>query len=90
MHLRVVFLIILDDSDNFLKSKVKVKVAQLCLSTCNPIDYTVPGILQARILKCSLSLLQGIFSSQGANLSLPYRRQIPAEPQGKPPKGDEP
>ena len=30
--------------------KVKVKVAQLCLTLCNPMDYTVPGLLQARIL----------------------------------------
>ena len=27
----------------------KVKVAQSCLTLCNPRDYTVPGILQARI-----------------------------------------
>ena len=76
MHLRVVFLIIIDDSDNFLKSKVKVKVIQLCLSTCNPMDYIVHGILQARILKCNLSLLQGIFPSQGSHLGLPHHRQI--------------
>ena len=31
-------------------SKVKVKVAQLCLTLCNP-DYTVHEILQARILE---------------------------------------
>ena len=31
--------------------KVKMKVAQLCLALCNPIDYTVHGILQARILQ---------------------------------------
>ena len=30
--------------------KVKVKVAQLCPTLCNPMDYTVHGILQARIL----------------------------------------
>ena len=30
--------------------KVKVKVAQLCLTLCNPMDYTEHGILQARIL----------------------------------------
>ena len=30
--------------------KVKVKVTQLCTSLCNPMDYTVHGILQARIL----------------------------------------
>ena len=30
--------------------KVKVEVAQLCPIVCDPMDYTVPGILQARIL----------------------------------------
>ena len=29
----------------------KGKVAQLCLTLCDPTDYTVPGILQARILE---------------------------------------
>ena len=31
--------------------KVKVKVAQSCLTLCNPMDYTAHGILQARILE---------------------------------------
>ena len=31
--------------------KVKVKVAQSCLTICDPMDYTVHGILQARILE---------------------------------------
>ena len=31
--------------------KVKVKVAQLCLSLYDPVDYTLHGILQARILE---------------------------------------
>ena len=31
--------------------KVKVKVVQSCLTLCNPMDYTVHGILQARILE---------------------------------------
>ena len=30
---------------------LKVKVAQLCPTLCNPMDYTVHGILQARILE---------------------------------------
>ena len=30
---------------------LKVKVAQLCLTFCDPMDYTVDGILQARILE---------------------------------------
>ena len=31
--------------------KVKVKVIQLCPTLCNPMNYTVHGILQARILE---------------------------------------
>ena len=31
--------------------KEKMKDAQLCPTLCNPIDYTVHGILQARILE---------------------------------------
>ena len=31
--------------------KVKVKVSQLCPTLCNPMDYIVHGILQARILE---------------------------------------
>ena len=31
--------------------KVKVKVAQSCPTICIPMDYTVHGILQARILE---------------------------------------
>ena len=30
---------------------LKVKVAQSCRTLCNPMDYTVHGILQARILE---------------------------------------
>ena len=31
--------------------KVKVEVAQSCPALCDPMDYTVHGILQARILE---------------------------------------
>ena len=31
--------------------KVKVKVAQSCPTLCDPMDYTIHGILQARILE---------------------------------------
>ena len=31
--------------------EVKVKGAQSCLTLCDPMDYTVYGILQARILE---------------------------------------
>ena len=33
------------------KCKVKVKVAQLCPTLCEPMDYTVHVILQARTLE---------------------------------------
>ena len=40
----------------FIYNTVKVKVAQLCLTLCHPMDYSLPGssvhgILQARIIK---------------------------------------
>ena len=35
-----------------LLSIMKVKVAQLSLSLCDPMDYTVHGTLQAGILEC--------------------------------------
>ena len=34
-----------------LESEVKVKVSQLCPTLCDRTDYTVHGILQARILE---------------------------------------
>ena len=33
------------------KKCMKVKVAQSCLTLCDPMDYTAHGILQARILE---------------------------------------
>ena len=57
--------------------EVKVKIAQLCLTLCDPMDYTIYGILQARIVEwVSLSLLQGIFPTQGLNPGLWHCRQI--------------
>ena len=52
-------------------AKVKVLAVQLCPTYCNPIDcysvdFSVHGILQARILEWVLhSLLQGTFLAQG-------------------------
>ena len=38
--------------DGIIKSMdVKVKVAQSCLTLCNPVDYIVHGMLQIRILE---------------------------------------
>ena len=40
-----------DYFDSFGLSKVKVEVAQSCLTICDPTGYAVHGILQARILE---------------------------------------
>ena len=37
--------------DSILKIKVKVKVAHLCLTLCDSLDFTAHGIVQARILE---------------------------------------
>ena len=51
----------------------EVKVAQSCPTLCDPMKYTVHGMLQAGILGMgSLSLLQGIFPTQGSNPGLPH------------------
>ena len=68
----------------------KLKVAHSCLTLCDPMDYTVPGILQARILECSgkyyISLLQGIVPTQGYEPRSPTLQtdSLPVEPQGSP------
>ena len=54
-----------------------MKVVQSCLTLCDPMDYIVHGILQARILGwVACSLLQGIFLSQELNWGLLHCRQI--------------
>ena len=55
---------------------MKVTVPQSCLALWDPMDYIVPGILQARILEWVLSLLQGIFPTQGSNPGLLHCRWI--------------
>ena len=37
--------------DDTTMAEVKVKFTQLCPTLCNPMDYTVHGILQARLLE---------------------------------------
>ena len=58
--------------------KVKVKVAQSCPILCIPMDFTFHGILQTKILEwvALLSLLQGIFPTQGLNPGLLHCRRI--------------
>ena len=40
-----------EDKYSMRLKKVKAKVIQSCLTLCNPVDYTVHGIPQARILE---------------------------------------
>ena len=50
-------------------AKVKVKVAQLCLTLFDPMDYTVHGIFQARILEW----VAFPFSMMRTHLKRPWR-----------------
>ena len=55
----------------------KVKVAQSYLTLCNPMDYTIHGILQARILEwIAFPFSRGIFPTQGLNWGLLHCWQI--------------
>ena len=59
-----------------------LKKAQLCLTLCDPVDYSVHGILQASILEwVAFPFSRG--SSQPRSPSLQVD-SLPAEPQGKP------
>ena len=54
-----------------------MKVAQSCPILCDPMDYTVHGIFQARILDwVAFPFSRGIFPPQGWNPGLPHCRQI--------------
>ena len=53
-----------------------MKVAQSCATHCNPMDYTVHGILSILTGVGSLSLLQGILLTQGLNPGIPHCRRI--------------
>ena len=62
--------------------KVKVLVAQLCPTLCDPMDCGPPGssdngIFQARILEwVAMPFFRGLFLSQGSNPGLPHCGQI--------------
>ena len=56
---------------------VKVKVAQSCPTLCDPMDYTVHAILQARILEwVAFPFSRGSFQPRDQNPGLPHCRQI--------------
>ena len=65
---------------------VKVKAAQSCPTLCDPVGYTVHGILQARVQEwaafpCSKGSSQARDRTQTSVLEAD---SLPAEPQGKP------
>ena len=56
---------------------VKVKVAQSCPILCDAVDYTVLGILQARILEwVAVPFSRGSSQPRDRNPGLPHCRQI--------------
>ena len=65
---------------------MKVKVAQSCLTLFDPMDCTVPGILQARIVEWVPFPSPGNLPNPGIEPRSPTFQadSLPAEPQGKP------
>ena len=65
---------------------MKVKVAQLCPILCDPMDYTVHGILQARIPEWVAVPFSRESSQPGIEPRFPTLQvdSLPAEPQEKP------
>ena len=63
-----------------------MKVAQLCLTLCDPMDYTVCGILQARMLEWVVAPFSKRTSqpSDQTQVSNIAGRFFTAEPPGKP------
>ena len=56
------------ESYKLLITSLKVKIAQSCLTLCDPMDSTVHGILQARILE-RVTFLLSRGSSQPRDLT---------------------
>ena len=54
----------------------EVKVTQSSPTVCEPMDYTVYGILQARVLEWVVFPFSMESSQQGLNPGLPHCRQI--------------
>ena len=69
-----------------MNNQVKIKVIQLCPTLCDPMDYTVHGILQARILEWVAFSSPGDLPNPGIEPRSPTLQEdsLPAELQGKP------
>ena len=65
---------------------MKVKVAQSCPTLCDPMDYTVHGILQAKILEWVAFSFPGHLPNPGIKPRSPALQvnSLPAEPPEKP------
>ena len=63
--------------------KVTVKVVQLCLTLCDPMDYIVHGILQARLLEQVAFPFSRDLPNPGIEPQSPTMKadSLPAEPQ---------
>ena len=75
------------NNDRFYSMLImKVKVAQSCPILCNPVDCTVHGILQARILEwVAFPFSRGSSQPRDQTRSSSLQADsLPAEPQGKP------
>ena len=70
-------IVIISQRIHILNHYVKVKVAQLCPTLCDPMDYTVHGILQSRILEwVTFPFSRGSSQSRDSNPGLLHDRQI--------------
>ena len=68
-----------------LSFKAKVKAAQSCPTLCDPMDYTVHGILQARILEWVAVPFSRVSSQPRDPTQVSCSAETsPAEPPGKP------
>ena len=56
--------------------KVKVKIAQWCLTLCDPMKYSPWDSPEKNTRVGSQSLLQGIFPTQGSNPGVPHCRWV--------------
>ena len=68
-----------------LDKNVNVKIVQLCPTLFDPMDYTVHGILQVRILVWVAFPFSGNHPKPGIEPRFPALQadSLPAEPQGK-------
>jgi len=77
-------MLLLDMTPNILK--VKIKVTQSCPTLCDPMDYIVHGILQAKILEWVAICFLWDLPNPGIKPRSPALQEdsLPAEPPGKP------